>query len=100
MKKEVSFKCTTAESTLIAAIVKRAVKAKLVPRSHSMRLSMDITACHANGTPCDLAELLDADDSNFAHDVLGIHYNIDRTTGGMANHFLPRCAKSESEEHA
>lgn len=51
---------------------------------------MDIRACHANGTPLRLEELLRADDGNFGHDVFGIRRYIDRTTGQLTDCFLPR----------
>lgn len=53
---------------------------------------MDIDACHNNGCKLKLAELLAADDTNFAHDVFGIRRNIDRKTGTLDNCFLPRYA--------
>ena len=54
--------------------------------------SMDIMACHNNGCPLKLQELLNADDGNFAHDVFGIRANINRKTGKIENCFLPRYA--------
>ncbi len=51
---------------------------------------MDITACHANGNPLRLADLLEADDFNFSHDVFGIYRHLDRVTGELMNHFRPR----------
>jgi hypothetical protein len=51
---------------------------------------MDIDACHSNGNPLKLEELLKADDANFAHDVFGIRTNIDRKTGKLMNCFVPR----------
>ncbi len=51
---------------------------------------MDITAVHANGCPLRLRDLLLADDFNFAHDVFGIRRHLDRTTGQLGGHFLPR----------
>ena len=57
-----------------------------------MTAVMDIDACHNNGCPLNLQGLLDADDFNFAHDVFGIRAYIDRTTGELANCFLPRYA--------
>jgi len=53
---------------------------------------MDIDACHSNGCPLKLAEMLAADDSNFAHDVFGIRRHISRTTGKLGGCFLPRFA--------
>ena len=40
-----------------------------------------------------LEDLLNADDFNFAHDVVGIVNNINRETLNF-NHFLPRFAKN------
>ncbi len=53
---------------------------------------MDVSACHCNGCPLKLQELLNADDANFAHDVFGIRANINRETGKLENCFLPRYA--------
>ena len=53
---------------------------------------MDIDACHSNGCPLKLQELLETNDVNFAHDVFGIRRHIDRTTGKLQNCFLPRYA--------
>lgn len=58
-----------------------------------MDIEMDIDACHNNGCPLKLTDLLNADDQNFAHDVFGIRANIDRTTGKLLNCFLPRFAQ-------
>ena len=52
--------------------------------------TMDIDACHSNGNPLKLADLLKADNFNFVHDVFGIRQNIDRTTGKLLNCFSPR----------
>lgn len=54
---------------------------------------MDITACHANGTPLKLQELYTADDFNFAHDVFGITKHINRSTGQLEDCFLPRFSR-------
>jgi hypothetical protein len=62
------------------------------PKVNMMDLQMDITACHL-ATPLKLKELLEADDFNFVHDVVGISNNIDRITGTMLNCFLPRFSK-------
>lgn len=42
-----------------------------------------------------IAELLPADDFNFAHDVAGIRRRINRTTGKLENYFLPRFAQKQ-----
>jgi hypothetical protein len=83
------------EMTLESAIADRAI---VMVKTMGIKLEkcktvMDIDACHCNGTPLKLQELLDADDANFAHDVFGITRHIDRTTGKLTNCFLPRFAK-------
>ncbi|MBF0125223.1 MAG: hypothetical protein HQL60_07800 [Magnetococcales bacterium] len=55
-------------------------------------LAMDIAAVHASDCPLHLAALLASSDATFAHDVSGIHCFLDRATGALTNHFLPRCA--------
>lgn len=79
---------------LEAEIAKRAVKMaeKIGIKYNQMTAIADIDACHSNGTPLKLAELLAADDANFAHDVFGIRQNINRETGKLENCFLPRYA--------
>jgi hypothetical protein len=89
---------TKAEAKLIGAIVKRAVE--LASRNgvpvDAMQLSMDLTACHANGCPLRLEDLLAADDGNFGHDVFGIRRYIDRKTGKLTDCFVPRFASREA----
>ncbi len=77
---------------LEAAIAKRAVAmaTNLNVQYDQMTATMDIDACHNNGNPLKLAELLNADDTNFAHDVFGIRANISRKTGELENCFVPR----------
>ncbi len=87
----VSFDVSREDAKLIQAIVDRAVKMELLGGSR-MDLEMDIEAVHANGTPLRLADLLAADTFNFSHDVSGIQNCIDRNSGGLRNHFLPRFA--------
>jgi hypothetical protein len=96
-KREVSFDVTARERRLIAKIVDRArdkclVRSKETPKHWYTQITcrMDLTAVHANGCRLDLRRLLDADDFNFTHDIAGIARHIDRNTGRLANHFLPR----------
>lgn len=103
-----SFDATTEEYDLAKAIGERAVRdmpewATERQRHQTMTadmpvavaVEMDVIAVHANGCPLDLQKLLDADDFNFAHDVDGIYWHLDRTTGRLTDHFLPRCARRE-----
>lgn len=88
----ISFLCTPDESQLIAQIVRRA---SALAEIDYQTLFMDITACHANGCPLDLAALLQAPDLDFYHDVCGIRRHINRETGLLEDSFLPRCAQSQ-----
>ena len=57
---------------------------------------MDFTAVHANGNPLRLADLLAADDFNFAHDAFGIARHLNRTNGQLENCFLPRFTQKQA----
>lgn len=92
----VNFKASDEDYTLIDGIVGRAVmmaerNGQALPNDR-LQLTMDLCACHLNGCPLKLAELLQADDFNFAHDVWGIRRHMNRTTGKLADCFLPRFA--------
>lgn len=95
----INWKVSRAEAMIIGRIVKRAVA---MAREHDMKgidameLSMDVTACHLNGCPLELAKLESAPDTDFAHDVFGIRRSIDRKTGQLQNSFLPRCSVPEN----
>jgi hypothetical protein len=95
MQDTISFDVTDDDEDLIHQIVRRAMD----PTGHDyssmidpLTLEMDLTACHANGCPLRLQELLDADNFNFAHDVLGINRHMNRDTGQLEDCFLPRFA--------
>lgn len=57
--------------------------------------TMDINAAHSNGCPLDFQKLLDFPDFDFFHDVDGTRTHIDRKTGKLQHHFVPRCAQPE-----
>lgn len=82
------------EFALIVEIAKRAVDLanNLAVPYHRLDAQMDVTACHANGCPLDLKGLLEADDTNFVHDVFGIRRHLDRETGKLLDCFVPRYA--------
>lgn len=90
----ISFKTSKADAILIGKIVKRAMAFK-VANYDGMTCNMDVTACHVNGNPLDLARLLIADDFNFMHDVMGIANHIDRNTGKLTDYFVPRMSAKE-----
>lgn len=91
-KTRVDFNSTPEETMTIHLIAKRAVKLaqQLEIRLNLFELNMDITACHRNGNPLKLKELLNAKDTDFCHDVFGIRKYIDRTTGKLTQCFSPR----------
>lgn len=58
-----------------------------------MDLLMDVEATHCNGCPLKLRELLEADDFNFTHDMIGIQRHLNRKTGHLEDCFVPRYAQ-------
>jgi hypothetical protein len=86
------FRASTYEFDLIAKIARRAHD-ELPPTRRSVSFwMMDIEACHSNGMPLKLDELLKADRYNFAHDLVGIYNHLDRVTGQLGDCFVPRYA--------
>lgn len=100
----ISFKCSKQDSETIGKIVDRALllhrNLRIVRPVSRMDMHMDITACHCNGCPLRLRDLLAADDANFGHDVFGISRHIDRKTGRLGGSFLPRFAKPETPDRS
>lgn len=89
----INFSTTQEDAQIIGKIADRACS--VWPECDRLNFQMDITTTHANGCPLKLAELLAADDFNFAHDVAGIYRHLDRTTGKLLDCFLPRFAKRQ-----
>lgn len=90
---DISFDVSPADAALINEIVVKYAdwkKSALGQPVDRLALMMDLTACHANGNPLRLADLLNADAFNFVHDVGGIQRHICRDTGKLLNHFSPR----------
>ena len=90
--KTINFNCSKEDNEFIRKIIKRIHELHPDEFNH-MDISMDLTACHCNGTPLDLNKFLNFDDFNFNHDVFGISNNISRVSGELSNFFLPRCSK-------
>jgi hypothetical protein len=55
---------------------------------------MDLEATHAK-MPLRLAELAEAPDFDFAHDMGGIYRHLNRETGELEDFFVPRFAAPE-----
>lgn len=82
--------CTPEEWVIVKGIVARAH----VVGYDSLDVQMDLAATHAT-CPLDLGKLLAFDEFNFLHDIAGIARHLDRRTGHLTGHFLPRCARPE-----
>tara|TARA_Y100000590_G_C15142431_1_gene796640 strand:- start:196 stop:582 length:387 start_codon:yes stop_codon:yes gene_type:complete len=66
------------------------------------QLQRDLESVLRTCPDIDLQKMLDFDDFNFAHDLLGIIANLDRADGYPAvltNCFLPRCASHLTTDH-
>lgn len=98
-RNRVSFDISSADSALVEKIVDRFVGMATMLGQQVDRLSttMDLVATKANGCPLDFQRLLDANDTDFAHDVIGIEQHLDRTTGKLTNLFCPRAARGFSK---
>lgn len=91
--KEINFNVRRDEMQIIHQIAVRAITElrSAIDKDHGISgVAMDITCTHANGHPLRLRELLEADNFNFAHDVLGVYRHLNRETGKLENHFHPR----------
>ena len=88
----VEFKVTEEEHRLINLIVAKADALDLEDRSQ-LDLIMDLEATHSNGCPLDFCRLLNFPVFDFTHDICGIRRHLNRTTGQLEDHFLPRCSK-------
>lgn len=81
---------TREEKQTIFDIAKRADEQGLL-MSDRATLVLDLTIAH-NQFKLNLNELLNADDENFTHDIVGIQKNVDRNKMEVANLFVPRYA--------
>lgn len=95
----VSFDVGPREAWLIRSIAERAVALAelIVCELDVVDVEMDLTACHANGCPLDLGRLLAAGENDLMHDVLGVRRHLDRSTGQLRDHFVPRFARQMKE---
>ena len=80
---------TKEDFILMDKIANRAIE--LFPDRNIARntILMDLEFVHER-TPLRLKEFLDADNFNFAHDIVGINNHIDRRTKKLSNRFSPR----------
>lgn len=78
---------------IIFAIVQRAQRMGITIGEHITQM-MDMDNAHKQFN-LNLIAMLKADDANFAHDFCGIQRNINRETGMIGNHFVPRFASTK-----
>ena len=90
---KISFNVTAEEADLITRIAMRGAEV-LGDKVDKLSLAMDLAACHANGCPLRLEDLLVAEKTAFIHDITGIMRHMDRETGELGNCFVPRLAKT------
>lgn len=96
----ISFSVSDEDARLIGLIADRALELYRrfeIIAPERMGVQMDLTACHANGCPLRLAELLAADNFNFVHDVIGIWRHLNRETGRLEDLFSPRFRQRGTE---
>ena len=92
-KKRINWNSTKKDDLLVKSISNRVLKDFPEYCRDKQGLEMDILATHLNGCPLNLKKLLETDDFNFMHDILGIGNCIDRNTGKLKNCFVPRCIR-------
>lgn len=88
-----SFKLAKWERPILNQVISRAERLGLITKDYPrMTLDMDLCAAHGNNgnRRLDLERLLVADDFNFMHDITGIARHMDRTSGKLGGHFVPR----------
>lgn len=66
-----------------------------VQGNERMNLWMDLENAHKD-VGLALDKLLEADDLNFAHDVMGIQKHMNRSTGKLEDFFVPRYAQQKN----
>lgn len=78
------------ELELVKEIAKRACR--LCPELDPVSVAMDVTVTHNHTCRLRLKNLLEADDFNFTHDIMGIETHLDRDNLKLMHCFWPRFA--------
>ena len=81
------------EFETIVKICERA-EAMDISAGERFTLIMDLENAHKD-VGLNLTGLLEADDLNFAHDIIGIQNHMNRRTGKLEDFFVPRYAKQD-----
>ena len=87
-----NWKCSAKDHEALRAVFYRA-ESLLARHGHAVPddLYVDLSAVHCNEGELDLDRLMAAPEVDFAHDVMGIHRHVDRSTGKLGDCFMPRC---------
>ena len=86
----IDFNATKEELITMGKICNRAEKMGI--GYERLTMMMDLEVAHSKN-PLRLDDFLNAKDFDFAHDIGGIRYNINREIGELLNCFLPRHTK-------
>lgn len=88
---------TPDEHRLIEKIADRAVNLyeRLDIKVKAPYIAAEIEFVHREVCPLRLKDFLDADESNFAHDIGGIHRHLNMPQKKLEDCFLPRFADTE-----
>ena len=84
---------TKQEFETIVKICERAESLKIAPKER-ITLIMDLENTH-NSMGLNLSGLLEAGESDFAHDIVGIQNHMNRETKQLEDFFVPRYAIQE-----
>lgn len=88
----INWKCSNEDFDLILAVALRVEQEMPDYPYKRSTLLMDLQACHGNGCPLHLAQMVHGDLFDLLHDVLGIRRHINRDTGKLEGCFVPRFA--------
>lgn len=94
--KTINFSCTTEDRVLIGKIITR--YASMVPAKtfDKISLEMDLVACNNNACKLDFEAMLNGQEFDFMHDIVGLRRHLNRLTGELEDCFLPRFAFGEN----
>lgn len=87
-----SYDCSTSDMQAIQAIAARACelfKDYKIAIVNPVSVAHEVAACHCNGCPLNLVQLLLCSPTDFEHDIGGIFQNLNRRTGGLLNGWWP-----------
>lgn len=87
---ELNFDLTSDDRLNALEVAKRATT--LIPGTDRQSVLMDLAVVHNHHYKLDFTAMAGADDFNLAHDIAGIAYHLNRSTGILRDCFVPRFA--------